>query len=213
MGYNEEEILDFNDNEEVQEEVQEEIKTKKKNKQKKDGEINPKKEFISWVFTLALAFVFAWALKTYVLINANVPTGSMENTVMEEDNLIGFRLAYQFTEPKRGDVIIFKYPDDRSQNYIKRIIGLPGDVVVIRDAEVYINGDLLEEDYIKDGRWTLRTGPYEFTVPEDSYLVLGDNRNDSRDARLWVNTYVPREDIIAKAEFIYYPFSHAGAIK
>lgn len=166
-------------------------------------------ELMSWVIPILIAVLAALILKSFVIINANVPSGSMLNTIHEDDNLFGFRLAYQFSEPERGDIIIFYYPDDESKKFIKRIIGLPGDKVIIQDAKIYINDseEPLEEDYLPE-EWTIANGPYEFNVPEDSYLVLGDNRNDSLDARFWENTYVSKDKIIGKAWCIYYPFNH-----
>lgn len=172
------------------------------------------REIMSWVIPFVIAVVLVYVLKTYVIINANVPSGSMENTIMTGDNLIGFRLAYQFSEPKRGDVIIFPAPDEPNEKYIKRIIGLPGEKLTIKEGKVYINGELLEEDYlskewlpggdINDGYTDL-----EFDIPEDSYFVMGDNRTNSHDARFWNNTYVTRDKIIGKAIFIYWPFADA----
>ena len=175
---------------------------------------NNTKEVLSWIITFALAIGAAFLIKNYLIINADVPTGSMENTIMPDDCIMGFRLAYTFSEPKRGDIVIFKYPDDETQKYVKRIIGLPGDTVTIEDGEIYINGSSTpyQESYLKE-EWVVATGPYEFEVPEDSYLVLGDNRNNSSDARYWTNTYVSKDEIIGKAEFVYFPFSRLGALK
>lgn len=172
------------------------------------------KEIISWLFYFVAAVAIALFLKTFVIINATVPTGSMENTIMPGDCIMGFRLAYTFSQPQRGDIIIFKYPDDETQKYVKRIIGLPGDTVTIEDGEIYINGSATpyQESYLKEA-WIIATGPYEFEVPEDSYLVLGDNRNDSKDARYWSNSYVSKDEIIGKAEYVYFPFSRLGALK
>lgn len=186
-----------------------------KTKVSKDGTAQSVlKEIISWLFYFVAAVAIALFLKTFVIINATVPTGSMENTIMPGDCIMGFRLAYTFSEPQRGDIIIFKYPDDETQKYVKRIIGLPGDTVTIEDGEIYINGSATpyQESYLKE-EWIIATGPYEFEVPEDSYLVLGDNRNDSKDARYWSNSYVSKDEIIGKAEFVYFPFSRLGALK
>lgn len=169
------------------------------------------REIVSWVMTFVIAILVALVLKNYVIINATVPTGSMENTILPGDDLLGFRLAYAFSEPERGDIVIFKFPDDESQKYIKRIIGLPGEHIVISDAKIYIDGELLDEPYLKE-EWVIATGPFEYVVPENSYLVLGDNRNDSKDARYWINTYVTKDKIIGKAEFVYYPFNHIGSL-
>ena len=172
------------------------------------------KELFSWIFTIAAAVALALFLNQVVLINATIPSGSMENTIMEGDRLLGFRLAYKAGDPKRGDIIIFKYPDNEEENYIKRVIGLPGETIEIRDAKIYINGSdtPLEEGYLKE-EWVVETGPYTFEVPEDCYLVLGDNRNNSKDARYWANTYVARDKILGKAWFRYYPLNSMGVLK
>ena len=177
-------------------------------KKKKDSFL---REALSWVVTFSHAILLALFLKEFVIINATVPTSSMENTIMTGDDLFGFRLSYAISEPKRGDIIIFKYPDDKTQKFVKRIIGLPGETIKIEDAKIYVDGELLEEDYLKEA-WVNATGPYEFQVPEDSYLVLGDNRNNSLDARFWTNTYVTKDDIIGKAIFVYFPFDRIGML-
>lgn len=171
------------------------------------------KEIISWVLTIVAAVVLAFFLNRVVIINARIPSGSMENTIMEGDRLFGLRLAYTFSEPKRGDIVIFKYPDDETQNYVKRVVGLPGETVDIREAKVYINGSdtPLEEKYLKED-WIKETGPYHFEVPQDCYLMLGDNRNNSWDARYWANTYVSKEEILGKAWLRYYPLSTFGTL-
>lgn len=179
----------------------------------KEKASSPLREVLSWVVTLLAAFALAMVLKNYVIINATVPTGSMEHTIEPGDDLFGLRLAYQFSEPKRGDIVIFRFPDDETQKYVKRVIGLPGEKVTIEDAKIYINDSEtpLKEDYLKE-TWTEATGPFEFEVPKDSYLVLGDNRNDSYDARYWDHTYVIKDKIIGKAYFIYYPFQRLGSL-
>lgn len=176
--------------------------------------LNIKKEILSWVVTLLITFVCIFVLKNYVIINAMVPTGSMENTIMPDDQLFGNRLAYVFDDPERGDIIFFYFPDDETQKYVKRIIGLPGEKVTIKDAKVYINDSEvpLEEPYLKE-EWVLGTGPYEFEVPEGCYFVMGDNRNSSKDARVWNNPYVAREKIIGEAGFIYFPFDRIGVVE
>lgn len=172
------------------------------------------REVFSWLASFAFALLVALFIKNFVIINADVPTGSMENTIMPGDRLIGNRLAYLKEGPKRGDVVIFRYPDDEEELYVKRVIGLPGETVVIEDAKVYIDGneEPLAEDYLKE-EWVAATGPYTFLVPEDSYLVMGDNRNDSWDARFWSNTYVARKKILGKASVIYWPFKDFGKLE
>ena len=127
----------------------------------------------------------------------------MENTILTGDRLIGFRLAYLFHEPERGDIVIFKYPDDESQNFVKRVIGIPGDVINIRNGYVYVNGEMLEENYIRE---PMNSDGEDLTyvVPSGSYFMLGDNRNNSKDSRYWINTFVSKDKIIAKVSFRYF---------
>lgn len=170
------------------------------------------REILSWVLPFLLAMLVALGLKNYIIINADVPTGSMENTIMPGDRLIGNRLAYLKNGPERGDIIIFKYPDNEEELYVKRVIGLPGETVDIKDGEIYINGgEPLEEAYLKE-TWTVATGEYHFEIPADAYLVLGDNRNDSWDARYWTNTYVYRDKILGEAVVVYWPFRNMGKL-
>lgn len=191
-----------------------EEKKNSKDEETENEKIDWKKEVLSFASTLLIAMAFVIVLKNFVIINANVPTGSMENTIMPGDNILGFRLAYLQEGPERGDVIFFPFPDDETQKYVKRIIGLPGETVTIMDGKIYIDGatEPLEEPYLKE-EWTKGTGPFVFEIPEDSYLCLGDNRNRSADAREWNNPYVAREKIIAKAIFTYYPIENWGMVE
>ena len=162
------------------------------------------KEIRDYVFLIALAFVLAFLMNKFVYANAEVPTGSMIPIVQPGDRLIVNRLAYLFEEPQRGDIVMFIYPDNEKDNYLKRIIGLPGEKVEIRDGLVYINDSKkpLSEPYLNDppnGDF----GPYN--VPEGCYFMLGDNRDISQDARYWKNKYVKKEKIVGKVLFRYYP--------
>ena len=179
-----------------------------------DEKLDWKKEIKSFAFTLILTMSVVLVLKNFVIINAKVPTGSMENTIMPGDNLLGFRLAYLLEDPQRGDVIFFPFPDNEKDKYVKRIIGLPGETVTITDGKIYINDatEPLDEPYLKE-EWVKETGPFVFEIPEDSYLCLGDNRNRSADAREWNNPYVTKEKIIGKAIFTYFPFDRWGFVE
>ncbi len=161
-------------------------------------------EIISWVKLLAAALVFALCINQFVIVNARVPSGSMENTIMTNDRIMGLRLSYLFSGPERGDIVVFQYPDDEKIDYVKRIIGLPGETVEIRAGKVYIDGAAqpLDDSFIKEEAYG-DYGPY--TVPEDSYFMLGDNRNNSRDSRFWQNKYVKKNKILGKVYFRYYP--------
>ena len=172
---------------------------------------DPVKELFSFLTSFVVAVAIAMLMQRFIIINANIPSGSMENTIMTGDRVIGNRLAYLFGEPERGDIVIFKYPDDERQLFVKRVIGMPGETVVIEDAKVYIDGVLLEENYLKEA-WVVDTGNYTFVVPENGYLVLGDNRNNSKDSRYWTNTYVQEEQILGEAIFCYWPFENFGKL-
>ena len=143
-----------------------------------------------------------------------VKESSMEATLFENNYIFLNKQAYTFGEPERGDIVVFRYPDDESEIYVKRVIGLPGDTIDIEDGKIYINGSTepLQEDYLKE-EWTVATGPYTFEVPEGSYFMMGDNRNDSWDARYWSNTYVAKDKILGKAIFTYWPFAHFGKLE
>ncbi|MBR3367522.1 MAG: signal peptidase I [Lachnospiraceae bacterium] len=188
-------------------------------------------ELMSMIRCIVYAVLIALILNRFVLVNAKVPTGSMENTIMAGDRLFGNRLAYRNEDPQRGDIVIFHYPVGmvlgEDTLYIKRIIGMPGEHVEIRNAKIYIDGSAqpLEEPYLKE-EWTVRSSGYTFDVPENAYLMLGDNRNNSGDARVWEEearsrfaaagreitdvqaaslVYVQRQEILGKALLRYWP--------
>jgi signal peptidase I len=164
------------------------------------------KEILSWIEIIVVAALIAFCLNTFIIANSRVPSASMENTIMTGDRVIGSRLTYKFfTDPKRGDIIIFKWPDDEKILFVKRIIGMPGDTVEIRNNHVYLNGssEPLDEPYLKEPM--KRNENLTFTVPENAYFCMGDNRNNSADARYWKNTFVYRNKIISKVEFRYFP--------
>ncbi len=163
---------------------------------------NVLKEFFSWVMVVVCAFVLAFVITHYVIIKAEVPTGSMISTIQIDDRLIGNRLAYLFSDPKRGDIVIFPYPDDERETYIKRIVGLPGETLEIVDGVLYIDGIVYEEDYLNEPM-VGSFGP--FTVPEGHYFMMGDNRNHSWDSRYWTNHYVEKGKILGKAWLRYEP--------
>ncbi|MCC8017748.1 MAG: signal peptidase I [Lachnospiraceae bacterium] len=111
---------------------------------------NIRKEVFSWIRMFVIVVAVVFVATRFIIINATIPSGSMETTIMTSDRLIGFRFSYWFEDPERGDIILFSYPVDESQTYIKRVIGLPGETVEIRDGGIYIDGSdtPLEEDYL-----------------------------------------------------------------
>ena len=181
-------------------------------KEKKGEETTVLKEIISWVETIVFAIVFAFIITTFIIVNAKVPSASMENTVMTGDRLIANRLSYIFSKPQRYDIVVFKFPDDESKLYIKRIIGLPGETIEIRDGLVYVDGsdEPLRTDFQAEEMYT----PNEtYVVPDGCYFMMGDNRNRSSDSRAWQNKFVEEDKILGKAVFRYYPIQDIGIIK
>lgn len=173
---------------------------------------NAKRELLydalGWVKTILLALIFAWAFTNFVIVNASVPTGSMENTIQIGDRIVAFRLSYTFSEPSRYDIIVFRGPEQDSPLYVKRIIGMPGDTIVIEDGRVFINGydEPLRDDFVQGGFFG-NFGPFPAagTIPDDHFFVLGDNRNNSIDSRHWANPFVSREQIQGRVIFRYFP--------
>lgn len=186
--------------------VQNEKTEKKKNKDKPKK--SKKRENIEFLLPIIIAFIIAVLLKTLVFANAVVPTGSMLNTIHEKDRIIASRLAYIKNDPERYDIVIFRYPDNEKEIFVKRVIGLPGERINIKDGIVFVtttDGQTiqLEDDFVTN---CVPEGNFgEFVVPEDSYFMMGDNRNSSWDSRFWTNTYVHKSKILGKVKFRYYP--------
>lgn len=205
----------------------------KKEKKVKEQKTGWKAELISWIQVIVSAAAIAFVLTTFIIANSEVPTGSMENTIMAGSRVIGSRLHYRFSEPERGDVAIFVFgwqcPNceligegektlevcprcdaklgkrARTVYYVKRVIGMPGDVIDIVDDKVYLNGSdtPLEEPYLAEEMNQGET--YHFEVPEGCYFMMGDNRNYSLDARYWKNPYISKDKMIAKVLVEYFP--------
>ncbi len=177
----------------------------------KKRSVNWKKEIISWICIFIIAGGCAFILDTYVIANSFVPTGSMENTIMAESRIIGSRLTYRFSEPQRGDIAVFVFPDDKAKGittyYVKRIIGLPGETIDIVDGKVYVNGsDIpIDEPYLKEPMEMNGNNHLHYEIPEGHYFMMGDNRNNSNDSRFWEEKYVPRKDLLAKVYLEYFP--------
>lgn len=183
------------------------------------------KSILGWILPFVVTIVLAQLLTRFVIVNAVIPSGSMQNTVMKGDRIIANRLAYINDGPQRGDVIIFHYPVNEDELYIKRVIGLPNETVRIEDAQIFIDESEtpLEETYLPE-EWIVRNDGMTFEVPEGCYFVMGDNRNNSSDGRVWdlralekgiVETeeeaqkyhYVKEEQIVGKAMFRYWPLT------
>lgn len=162
------------------------------------------KELWEYIKMLIIVLVSVIIVQNYLIINAVIPSESMEETIMTGDRILGNRLAYVFSKPKRFDIVIFKFPDNEEELFIKRVIGLPGETLEVKDGKVYINGS---ETPLEDS-FTPEVPKGDFgpcTIPEDSYFMMGDNRNRSRDSRMWKHPYVKEEKIEGKAMLRYFP--------
>ena len=161
-----------------------------------------RKDIVGWVIYIAVLLAIIITFRCFLMIG-RVPSESMEPTLMVHDWLIGDRHAYEEEKPQRGDIVMF-YQKDENETMVKRVIGLPGETVEIRDGKVYINGsdEPLDDSFVPE----VPTGNYgPYTVPENSYFMLGDNREYSRDSRFWKNTFVSFDEIVGKAIVRYYP--------
>ena len=167
--------------------------------------VRKKSAFREIVESIAIAVLLAAIIRIFILEPFYIPSGSMIPTLMVNDRIIVSKFNYYFSEPKRGDVIVFKYPKDQEKRFVKRLIGFAGETIEVRDSKLYINGKETKEDYLPpDLRMLGDFGPYQ--VPPDSYFMMGDNRNNSDDSRVWGK--MPKELMIGKAIFIYWPFDH-----
>lgn len=143
-----------------------------------------------------------------------VKGNSMFPTYHDGEYLMTDKVTYKFREPKRGDIVVFKAPVNEDFDFIKRVIAVPGDKILIKDGEVYVNGEMLNEVYLPDeydtrgGRF-LREG-VEADVPEGTYICIGDNRGHSSDSREWGP--VPMENIVGRVFFRYWPFNRFGLV-
>ncbi len=217
--------------------TKEKPENKEKDEKGKKEPINWKKEIISWSIIVAVAFLLALFITEFVIMKTEIISGSMIPELQIGDKVIGNRLAYLFSDPERGDVIFFEYPKsdkmlyeidpeltyrydkskkkktyhDNSDVYVKRVIGLPGDKVELKDGKVYINDSEipLDEPYLNENPFDEDFGPV--TVPEDAYFCLGDNRNISADARSWDNPINPEEDP-DRFRFVYKKYIYAKAV-
>jgi signal peptidase I len=181
--------------------------------------------------TVILSVVLALGIRTFVAEARWIPSGSMEPTLRgtpnqwEADKIIVDKVSYKFSQPNRGDIVVFSPTDAlQEENYkdafIKRVVGLPGEKVELRGGKVYINGKLLPESYVKDKQTTVidvcqsgRQPPFLSqlqTIPPNYYLVLGDNRSQSYDGRCW--GLVPRKNIIGRAVLKFWPANQLGPI-
>jgi signal peptidase I len=174
-------------------------------------EARPSAGSLIWSYfkIIVAAMLLAFVIRAYVFDVTQVDGLSMYPTLDNGDDLINSEISYLFNEPKRGDIVVFDAPDSAGEDYVKRIIGLPNEEIVIDGGLVYINGDLLDETYL-DGIYT--EGKIRTVIPDGFYFVMGDNREISRDSRSQDVGLISIDQIHGKAVFRIYPFNSIGSI-
>ena len=184
----------------------------------------PKSKLREYIEAILLAIVIAFFIRTFVIQAYKIPSGSMKPTLLIGDHILVSKFNYGIRlplvrstlipvgTPKRGDIVVFIYPEDRSKDFIKRLIGLPGDVIEIRNKNILLNGlpwsdtrGVYVDNLIIPGAVQPRDNFGPVTVPEGSLFVMGDNRDESYDSRFW--GFVPMKDVLGKALIIYWSWN------
>lgn len=171
-------------------------------------ELRKKSAWREIVETIVIAVVLALLIRAFVVEAFYIPSSSMVPTLEPGDRILVLKFYYHFTEPKRGDIVVFRFPLDPSKDLIKRIVAVGGDVVRIESGYLYVNGSRVEEPYVANRDfYNMPT----ITVPKGFYFALGDNRPNSEDSRFW--GFLPRANIKGKAVVRYWPPTRIGLIK
>lgn len=180
-----------------------------------------------WVESIIIAFLLAMVIRAFVVQAFKIPTGSMRMTLIEGDLILVNKFIYgakvPFTnlrlpairEPKRGDVVVFIYPEDKKKDFIKRLVGLPGETIEIKGGSIYVDDKPANEPIFNQiyyyNRGEFAAEGQKITIPKDSYFVLGDNSTSSKDSRYW--GFVPRGDLLGRALIVYWPPQRIKVIK
>jgi signal peptidase I len=176
---------------------------------KKDGGV---RNVLEWVLIIGGAFLVAFVVKTFLIQAFFIPSGSMLPTLHEDDRVLVNKLSYDLHDVNRGDLVVFERPEGETagqiKDLIKRVVALPGERIEQRDGDVYIDGQLLEEPYLDDGTETTNLEPQ--TVPEDHVFVMGDNRDDSMDSRVF--SAIDEDLIVGRAFVRVWPLNHLGLL-
>lgn len=165
------------------------------------------RSLLEFIGIIAGAIVVAYFLQAFIVKPFQIPSESMYPTLMPGDRVLVNRLAYRSGQPRRGDIIVFKSPNDPEVDFIKRVVAIGGDTIEIKRGTVLLNGEPLVETYIKSP--DISTFNMQ-TVPQGTVFVLGDNRGDSQDSRFWQSPWLPVEDVIGKAFLTYWPPGRIG---
>ncbi|HNV86569.1 MAG TPA: signal peptidase I [Candidatus Omnitrophota bacterium] len=171
----------------------------------------------NWGEPILIAVVLALFIRAFIVQAYKIPTGSMRPTFLENDRILVDKLSYRFREPKRGEIIVFKYPEDPKKDFVKRLIGFGGETVEISKGNVLIDGKRVEEPditknyYYNHNDWTYGKEHEVIPIPKDYYFVLGDNSAQSSDSRNW--GFVPKKNLKGKAMLIYWPIPRVKIIR
>ncbi len=180
-----------------------------------------------WIESIVIAFILAMFIRTFFIQAFKIPTGSMIPTLLVGDKILVNKFIYgikipftdlrilEIRDPKRGDVIVFKYPEEPKKDFIKRLVALEGEKLLISEGKIYVNGKALENSLFGQ-RYYYNRGEYsgglkEVVIPKDSFYVLGDNSASSRDSRYW--GFVPEKNLVGKAFLIWWPPKRIRIIK
>ncbi len=175
-----------------------------------------RREVKEWAQSILIALLLTLVIRTYVVQAFKIPSGSMRPTLLEGDKLFVNKYVYRFEEPKRGDIIVFKYPEDPKKDFIKRLVAFGGEEVEIKSGQIYVNGQALTDTETFGKFFYYNHGPYgaaddKIRVPENTLYVLGDNSANSTDSRFW--GFVPRKNLLGKAMFRWWPLNRVSLVK
>ena len=178
-----------------------------------EQEKNIIKELFGWIIYILIIVGLTYMIITFVGQRTRVSGSSMETTLSDGDNLIVDKISYRFRDPRRYEIIVFPYKYEKDTYYIKRIIGMPGETVQVKDGSVYINGERLDEGYGNEPMADPGIAKDIITLGDDEYFVLGDNRNHSADSRESSVGVLHRRDLLGRAWIRIWPFNKFGVIK
>ena len=157
-----------------------------------------------WIISIVVAVVLAFLIRQFIVELYIVDGPSMRPTLQSQERLVVNKFIYSLRTPEKGEILVFKYPRDQSRDFIKRVIATPGDTIEIKDGRVYVNDQMLNEDYILE---KTRSEYPKATVPDGTVFVMGDNRNNSEDSRFADVGFVPYSLIKGQAMLVFWPFS------
>lgn len=175
-----------------------------------------KREAGEWLHSIVVALILTLIIRAFVVQAFKIPSGSMRPTLLEGDKLFVNKYLYRFEAPKRGDIIVFRFPNDPKKDFIKRLVGLQGETLEIRDGRIFVDGKLLDDPESFGKFYYYNHDPFggpgeKVLVPEGHYYVLGDNSGNSTDSRFW--GFVPKKNVLGKAFFRWWPPRRIGTIE